>query len=260
VLCVRVARRPPRSAGCIPPYATEDLPLAALSGTELSPATSAPPRAEPRRRPPVNTASRRQVTRPTPARAQHEKGISHDTPAYLRGRVIAFIGALSAACLGAAFAESAPTLFNFQGRLTNAAGAPVTAATAIRITLLQGGTPDREPLDRNSRVSGRHDRHSDSNGVFAHVIGSGNPVSGQTLTRIGLQHQQSSPYSSKLCNRWERTVPRTRILSAGFAIEASRLDGKSSAEIIGQTGGNVWVNETFLMAPALVCRACRKSL
>jgi hypothetical protein len=144
--------------------------------------------------------------------------------------------------VGTAWAVSAPVLLNFQGRLTSPAGAPVTTSQTVRVSLFQGGTATELPSTGTLVYQEDTTVSPDSNGVFTHVIGSGTPVGGQSLTE-GDFNTTGLPAYVELKIGAETLLPRTRLLSAAFAIEASRLDGKSASEIIGQAGGSAFANE-----------------
>ena len=143
---------------------------------------------------------------------------------------------------GLGLAENAPLLLNFQGRLTNSVGTPVTVATSVRFSLIQGGTAT-EPVTLGTVVYQEDSTVTpDTNGVFVHVIGLGTAVGGQVLEEADFITAGQLLFV-EMSIAADPLLPRTQVLSVGYAIEASRLDGKSAAEIIGQAGGNAFVNE-----------------
>lgn len=137
--------------------------------------------------------------------------------------------------------ESAPTRFNFQGRLTTTAGAPVTAPQTARFSLIQGGTATAAISTGTIVYQEDATITPDSNGVFAHVVGSGTPVGTHTLIEADFI-TNGQPLFVEASIGGSPILPRTQALSTGYAIEASRLDGKSAAEIIGESGGNAFAN------------------
>ena len=66
-------------------------------------------------------------------------------------------------------AESAPTLLNFQGRLTNSIGAPVTSSQSVRFSIIQGGTASESPSTGTVVYQEDATVSPDANGVFVHV-------------------------------------------------------------------------------------------
>ena len=138
-------------------------------------------------------------------------------------------------------ADNAPTLLNFQGRLTNAGGAPVTAPTAVRFTMYQGGSATENPSTGTMVYQEDATVTPDGNGVFSTVIGRGTPVGGQTLTPSDF-NTNGLPLYIEMSIGGSVLLPRTQVISAGFAVESSRLGGLSAQDIIGQSGGNAFAN------------------
>lgn len=138
-------------------------------------------------------------------------------------------------------AQSAPVLFNFQGRLTDSMGAPVTTATTVAFKVILGGTAT-EPLSTGAPVYEESTSITpDANGVFTHVIGNGTPAMGETLIEDDLQ-TGGTPLYVEVSVAGEVILPRTQLMSVPYAIESSRLDGLTAQSIIGQSGGSAFAN------------------
>ena len=149
---------------------------------------------------------------------------------------------VSLLAFGLVLAESAPLLHNFQGRLTNSVGTPVTSSQLVTFRLIQGGTASETPTTGTVAYEEEQTITPNELGVFVHVIGSGTPLNSTVLEETDFI-TNGLPLFVEMSLGGETLLPRTQVLSVGYAIEASGLDGRSAAEIIGQAGGNVFVNE-----------------
>src|SRR5262245_46191988 len=138
-------------------------------------------------------------------------------------------------------AQSAPVLFNFQGRLTNLAGAPLTTATTVQFTLVRGGTATETVSTGTIVYRETSSITPDANGVFTYVIGTGTPATGQTLTESDFDTSGIALYIEASI-AGQPLLPRTRVLSVPYAIESSRLGGMTAQAIIGQAGGSAFAN------------------
>src|SRR2546426_3400344 len=95
----------------------------------------------------------------------------------LSGILIAVVGA------------GAPALIVYQGQLTDASGAAVTAVTPVRFTLLWGGTANENPSSGKPVYQEDATVQPDSKGVFTFLIGSGTPTSGCDENRDGTANE-----------------------------------------------------------------------
>ena len=148
---------------------------------------------------------------------------------------------VSLLAFGLVFAESAPLLHNFQGRLTNSVGTPVTSSQLVTFRLIEGGTASETPTTGTVVYEEQQTITPNDTGVFVHVIGSGTPLNSTVLEEADFV-TSGLPLFVELELGGETLLPRTQVLSVGYAIEASRLNGMSSQEIIGQAGGNAFAN------------------
>lgn len=159
--------------------------------------------------------------------------------------------AVMAASWPLARAQSAPTLLNFQGRLTNAVGAPVTVPTGVRFTLLRGGTAAEAVSTGTAVYQEDATVTPDGNGVFTHVIGTGTEVGGQTLVEEDFDTSGVALFV-EMAIGGTPLLPRTRVMSVPYAIEASRVGGLTAQAIIGQSGGNAFANAVVRNGAGLV--------
>jgi hypothetical protein len=158
-------------------------------------------------------------------------------------RWLVFLTVLAGSCFSCPLllAQSAPTLLNFQGRLTNLAGAPVTTATSVTFKLLRGGTATEAVSTGTIVYQESASVTPDANGVFTFVIGTGTPAPAQTLTESDFDTSGIALYV-EMSVAGDPLLPRTRVLSVPYAIESSRLGGMTAQAIIGQAGGSPWAN------------------
>jgi len=165
---------------------------------------------------------------------------------------LTFLGILGCFCFfGLTILASVPNLINYQGRLTDAAGSPITTATTVRFSLYQGGsagTPGSGTLVYEEDAS----VIPDSNGVFDHTIGSGTVVYGTLDSTV---FQTSSPVYLEItvdpAGVSDTLLPRKQVVSVGYSFkseladDADTVDGLHAADfaLIGHHHDADYVNE-----------------
>ena len=128
-----------------------------------------------------------------------------------------------------------PQLLNYQGRLTDDAGIPITTTTTLRFSLYQGG----DAFTVGSGLLVYEEETSvtpDSNGVFNHLIGSGTVIYGTLDSTV---FQTSSPVyleiTIDLNGLNETLLPREQIVTVGYSFkselaeDADTVDGQDAA-------------------------------
>jgi len=148
-------------------------------------------------------------------------------------------------------AQTVPNLLNYQGRLTDAAGNPITTATTVKFSLYQGGdatTPGSGTLvyEEDATVT------PDDNGVFDHTIGSGSVVYG-TLDATVFQSKYPVYLEITIdpAGVSDTLLPRKQVVTVGYsfiselAYDADRVDGKhaSAFALVGHHHDADYVNE-----------------
>ena len=144
-----------------------------------------------------------------------------------------------------------PQRLNYQGRLTDDTGSPITTTTTLRFSLYQGGdftTPGSGTLvyEEDATVT------PDSTGVFDHTIGSGTVVYGtldasvfQTTSQVFLEITVDPAGLN------ETLLPRKQIVTVGYSFkselaeDADKLDGQHAAAFapVGHHHDAEYVNE-----------------
>ncbi|MFB0518182.1 MAG: hypothetical protein ACETWC_02740 [Acidobacteriota bacterium] len=117
-----------------------------------------------------------------------------------------------------------PQLLNYQGRLADAAGIPITTTTTVRFSLYQGGdaaTPGSGTLCYQEDAS----VIPDDNGVFNHLIGSGSVIFGALDATV---FQTADPVYLEItvdpAGANETLLPRKQIVSVGYSFNAEVAD------------------------------------
>lgn len=168
-------------------------------------------------------------------------------------RNAAFVLALALALLAPGLVQAqpgAPALLSYQGQLTNASGVPITSPTAIRFTLLWGGTANENPSTGKPVYQEDATVSPDSRGTFLHLIGAGVPTSGcdedrdgtaaepcvltptdfpDAATPVFLEARIDPSGANNLL------IPRQRIASVGYAMNADTVDGIEAAALTSST-------------------------
>lgn len=131
------------------------------------------------------------------------------------------------AALALPAAAQPPALLHYQGRLTNASGAPLTTAQTLWFSLWSGGT-DAAANSGTQLYRERATLTPDANGIFEHQIGAGTvelgtltPALFNTSAAIHLQVAQGAVGTVLL--------PRTRVSSVGYAMVAGQAATALSA-------------------------------
>lgn len=150
--------------------------------------------------------------------------------------VLVFLGFLTASLWA-----QAPSLIQYQGRLTNSSGSPITTQQAVYFSLWTGG-------DANTVNSGTifYSESAmvtpDSSGVFEHAIGSGSVLSGtltpssfQTTLPIYLQIAVGSLDTANVL------LPRTQMTSVAYAMSTGAGGGSSTSPVVEDVTGGLLV-------------------
>jgi hypothetical protein len=127
-----------------------------------------------------------------------------------------------------------PQLINFQGRITDKIGKPLTGTYSIRFSLWDSATGGNELWNETQYVNV-------NNGIFAVLLGSVNPITPDKFSSdnvwLEIKVESDSPMT-----------PRQRIVSVGYAFKAAqadnstnadKLDGKDSTEFIKKSGDTI---------------------
>ena len=123
-----------------------------------------------------------------------------------------------------------PQLLNYQGRLTDDAGIPITTATTVRFSLYQGGdaaTPGSGTLvyEEDASVT------PDDNGVFSHLIGSGTVIYGALDATV---FQTASPVFLEIAvdpaGANETLLPRKQIVTVGYSFKSELADDADTVD------------------------------
>ena len=123
-----------------------------------------------------------------------------------------------------------PHRLNYQGRLTDDTGSPITTTTTLRFSLYQGGdftTPGSGTLvyEEDATVT------PDSNGVFDHTIGSGSVVYGTLDATV---FQTTSPVFLEItvdpAGLSETLLPRKQIVTVGYSFKSELADDADTVD------------------------------
>ncbi|MBI3097544.1 MAG: hypothetical protein HYY93_04760, partial [Planctomycetes bacterium] len=121
-----------------------------------------------------------------------------------------------------------PGLVHIEGRLTNASGVPANGATDIVLRLYDtgpgaGGTL----LITDSHTAGGGNAVTVTNGIYAFDLGSGTITAGSKAT-IGACFADVATVWLEVQVAAETLTPRTRMVSAAYALNSDTLDGRDS--------------------------------
>ncbi|TKJ30831.1 hypothetical protein CEE39_07825 [bacterium (candidate division B38) B3_B38] len=123
-----------------------------------------------------------------------------------------------------------PQLLNYQGRLTDDVGIPITTATTVRFSLYQGGdaaTPGSGTLVYQEDTS----VIPDDNGVFNHLIGSGTVISGALDSTV---FQTADPVYLEItidpAGANETLLPRKQIVTVGYSFKSELADDADTVD------------------------------
>jgi hypothetical protein len=131
------------------------------------------------------------------------------------------VGLLGCLVVGSAGAE-VPRQINFQGVLTDAAGTPVTGAQTLTVALYDGASGGSQVGYVNQQVT------PDQNGYFNVVI---------TITNPTFTFNQPCWVEVRLGAT--QVGERVQLNSAAYALNAERISGMTTTEIISQAAGSV---------------------
>ncbi len=127
----------------------------------------------------------------------------------------ALVGVLVlAVVVGIAWAQSAPQLINYQGRLTNAAGQPLADGTTVDLTFAfygveSGGTPYLTVLQEDVVVTG---------GIYNLLIGSGTITPGTESSLAAVFQKHKEVWMGVKVDADAEMTPRARIASVPYAL------------------------------------------
>ncbi|TKJ33921.1 hypothetical protein CEE39_03295 [bacterium (candidate division B38) B3_B38] len=123
-----------------------------------------------------------------------------------------------------------PQLLNYQGRLTDDKGIPITTATTLRFSLYQGGdaaTPGSGTLCYQEDASVT----PDDNGVFSHLIGSGTVIYGALDATV---FQTADPVYLEIAidpaGANETLLPRKQIVTVGYSYKSELADDADTVD------------------------------
>jgi N-acetylneuraminic acid mutarotase len=117
-----------------------------------------------------------------------------------------------------------PVRFNYQGRLSDSGGAPLSGSHTIHFKLFSGGSA--AAADSGSLVYYETAVVTAANGGVTHAVGSGTPVSG-TLDEAALAGSSDFYLQIGVDSAANTVLPRTRLESVPFAVHA--LSAESAA-------------------------------
>jgi hypothetical protein len=145
----------------------------------------------------------------------------------------------------------APTLLSYQGQLLASGGSPISTPTPVRFTILWGGTATENPSTGKPVYQEDVTLAPDGSGVFHHLIGAGTPTSGCDEDRNGTAAEPCVLDPNDFPNAGivvylelridpagvnNLLVPRQRVASVAYALNAATLNGRAAGEFI--TGVN----------------------
>jgi len=125
---------------------------------------------------------------------------------------------------------SVPNLINYQGRLTNDVGNPITTATTVRFSLYQGGSAGTAGsgtlvYEEDASVT------PDNNGVFDHTIGSGTVIYGTLDSTV---FQTSSPVYLEItvdpAGVADTLLPRKQVVTVGYSFKSELADDADTVD------------------------------
>jgi len=165
---------------------------------------------------------------------------------------LTFLGILGVFCLfSLTILASVPNLINYQGRLTDDAGSPITTATTVRFSLYQGGSAGTAGsgtlvYEEDATVT------PDDNGVFDHTIGTGTVVYGTLDATV---FQTTIPVYLEItvdpAGVADTLLPRKQVVTVGYSFkseltdDADTVDGLHASDfaLVGHNHDADYVNE-----------------
>ncbi len=187
-------------------------------------------------------------------------------PASARMKKIAALFAVPVASIALAYfafstsvfaAQTVPYKLNFQGRLANATGAPLTGTYDMQLklyTAVTGGTF----IWGETRTAANSNAVTVSNGIFSVLIGEGTAVAGSSATLQAAITANQTMYLEVTVGA-EVLTPRNQLGSNAFAINSDMLDGldssafarlDTSATFTGTLGVNTASSTAFTVGSA----------
>ncbi|MDQ7778658.1 MAG: hypothetical protein RDV41_02980, partial [Planctomycetota bacterium] len=143
---------------------------------------------------------------------------------------------LALVAFGPGYAQQAPPgLIEFQGRLTNASGVPTNGSTNFVLRLYDASSGGNLLLaDDHSSAGATNNPVTVTNGLYVIEVGGGDITAGDYPTLTACFANVSTVYL-EVEVATEILLPRTRMLSAAYALNADALDGRTS----GNADGNI---------------------
>jgi hypothetical protein len=138
---------------------------------------------------------------------------------------------ISAALWATCATAAQPVGFNYQARLRDASGAPLTGLHTLYFALFQGG--DANTSSSGAKTFAESDSESLTDGIVSHTVGTGFPISG-TLDSAQFEFNGDIFLQVSVDNSANAVLPRTRLDPVPFAVKA--LD--APATLFGQFGGH----------------------
>jgi hypothetical protein len=130
------------------------------------------------------------------------------------------LAAVSLVVANLAHASSVPQLINYQGRLTNAAGQPLTGPVTMVFALFESATPGPEP----PLWSETQNSVQVNQGIYNILLGSVNPLPASVF--------KTQPVFLEISVNGQILSPRTQITSVAYAQNAQMLGGKDASEYV----------------------------
>ncbi|HKQ60269.1 MAG TPA: hypothetical protein VJS92_03225 [Candidatus Polarisedimenticolaceae bacterium] len=146
-------------------------------------------------------------------------------------RTLSMVTILSALATFAALAAAPPAQLNYQGVLRNAADQPLNGSFDMVLRLYNAPSGGTLLLTDTHSGAGAV---SVSGGLFNTQLGGGTITPGSLATLTEVFATQSAVYLEVQVGA-ETLAPRTRVVSAGYALNADVLDGRDSTAFIDTT-------------------------
>ena len=138
-----------------------------------------------------------------------------------------------------------PKLMDYHGKLTDAAGNPITTATMVRFSIYQGGNTSTAGsgtlvYEEDATVT------PDSNGEFSHLIGGGTFISGSLdITVFNTMQTVFLEITVDPAGMNFTLLPRKQIVTVGYSFKselsenADTVDGKDSEDFVHTEGDDM---------------------
>jgi hypothetical protein len=144
---------------------------------------------------------------------------------------------VAAVAAGTSMAATPPALLNYQGVLRSATDQPLTGSYDVVFRLYDAQSGGNEILlDRHLAVNVQAVQVS--NGLFATQVGGGEVLDGSgpgTYTSVAAAFRDYTTLWLGVQVGAETLTPRTRIAAAGYALNATNLDGKAASSFLDTT-------------------------